>query len=159
MLKTRGFVCVAIMKLSHTMIGTMTISTAVDQILALPLRAVQRVPRDKHVSLDMNPGRVEIYEYPQTRRATVEQNNLHWVITMTISSVVDQTLALSRRAGQRVLEDKHVSLTGEAPGCVEIYGYPQTRPATVEQNNLHIVIGLVIISICVVPSPAPASVT
>ena len=73
-LKTSQFVCVA-MKLSHTMIGTMTISPVVDQIPALSLRAGQRVLEDKHVSLNIPPGRVEIYGYLETRPATVEQNN------------------------------------------------------------------------------------
>ena len=79
------------------------------------------------------------------------------IITMTISPVVDQIIALSRRAGQRVPGDKHVSPDID-PRCVEIYGYPQTRPATVDQNNLHWMI-ITMMTNSVVPPPGPASAT
>ena len=38
------------MQVSQSMIGSMTISTVVDQILALLLREGQHVPEDKHVT-------------------------------------------------------------------------------------------------------------
>ena len=69
---------------------------------------------------------------------------------------VDQTHVLSLRTGQQHVPEVRNVLHGGIPGRVETYGYHGTIHVTVEQNNLHFLIGLMI-SNSVVPPPPPAS--
>ena len=76
-MKTSRFVCVVV-KISQKMIITM-VTSVVDQTPALTLRVGQYVPEEEHARV-ATTGHVEIYRYPHTRPATVEQNDLHGMI-------------------------------------------------------------------------------
>ena len=71
LLMSRMSVCVE-MKEYLTTIGKTITSTVVDQILALKLRAEQRVPEVKDVLLNFVSDHVEMSEYPQRIRVSVE---------------------------------------------------------------------------------------
>ena len=72
-----------------------------------------------------------------------------------ITNVVDQTHVLSLRTGQQHVPEVRNVMEG-IPGRVETYGYQRTIHVTVEQNNLHGVIGIMMKN-SVVPPPPPAS--